>query len=427
MRQLFFRMNQQQYRNSKYKGKDKPVPPVFTPRGTSAHNPIILDDSDGPNETNPFGQRVRVKKEPSPHPLHIYDVPLSPEPTAPPGGSINGPTSNPTPNPPNPQSTPEPAQPSPRKHAAPAGSGSSPRRQAKRPRPQSKSPAKAGDGVGAKGVTQSAARRRTSNRPEAASPKPPENTIPSTEQDPNWGIRVVAISGSTVTFQRSPTHHSDGQDVTTTQEKTTSPPLINSPAITPPSPIPPPQDGPPQDGANPPAAEAAYRPQKPDPLPTPAPSAAEDTTTSNVKHDPRRSQTVEAGKSPAPGSRPRIEFLYRLVLSRQPVYSYRKFTPSRKLEETSFREFVDEFKLPREASSFVFTVEGPGLRAIEDISSGDEVSFDALRRQIKKAIRSQLAGRAAKTPLIFEMEVEPITGESAAREEEVDDDTDFII
>lgn len=144
---------------------------------------------------------------------------------------------------------------------------------------------------------------------------------------------------------------------------------------------------------------------------------------------------MEPAKSAAAaGAAPRIDFLYRVVLSRRPVYSYRKWTPSRKLEETTFAEFMDELRLQgggADVRGLVFTVEGPGLRAVEEIRRGDELGFDSLRRQLKKVIRGQLAGRGGARggdapPLIFEMEIEPVRGESAVGEEDVDDE-DFVI
>lgn len=108
------------------------------------------------------------------------------------------------------------------------------------------------------------------------------------------------------------------------------------------------------------------------------------------------------------------------------MYSYRKWAPSRKLEEMTLGQFTDELRLQGDVRALVFTVEGPGLRAVEEILLGDELSFDSLRRQIKKVIRGQLMGRSADAPLIFEMDIEPVRGESTGGEDEVDD-ADFVI
>jgi len=89
-------------------------------------------------------------------------------------------------------------------------------------------------------------------------------------------------------------------------------------------------------------------------------------------------------------------------------------------------QFTDELRLQGDVRALVFTVEGPGLRAVEEILLGDEFSFNSLRRQIKKVIRGELIGRSADAPLIFEMDIEPVRDDSTGGEEEVDD-ADFVI
>lgn len=140
----------------------------------------------------------------------------------------------------------------------------------------------------------------------------------------------------------------------------------------------------------------------------------------------RRRETVDSFISPTPNIRPQINFLYRLVLSRRPVHSYRKWTPARKLEEMTFAELMDELRLHENVHGLKFTVEGPGLRAVEELHRGDELGFDSMCRQIKKLIRGQLTKRPANAPLLFEVDIDPIGGELAGSEDEVRV-ADFVI
>jgi hypothetical protein len=88
---------------------------------------------------------------------------------------------------------------------------------------------------------------------------------------------------------------------------------------------------------------------------------------------------------------------------------------------------MEELHLKEDVKGLMFTVEGPGLKAVEEIRRDDETGFDSLRRQIKKVIRGQLASRGVPgPPLVFEMEIEPMRGE-AARGNEESDDEDFVI
>ncbi|RYP03867.1 hypothetical protein DL764_004846 [Monosporascus ibericus] len=140
------------------------------------------------------------------------------------------------------------------------------------------------------------------------------------------------------------------------------------------------------------------------PIPaSPAPNSAGEVSRGDVPTD----------RPPQPHrSIPKMEFLYRFVTSRKPVFSYKNWKPTRKLEETSLQQFLDELPLEGDVKGLLFIVEGPGLKAEQQILRGEETEFGSMIKQIKKAIRSEL-GTSRKYydhPLVIEMEIEPIKG-----------------
>ncbi|KAJ2977223.1 hypothetical protein NUW58_g7877 [Xylaria curta] len=127
-------------------------------------------------------------------------------------------------------------------------------------------------------------------------------------------------------------------------------------------------------------------------------------------------------------AKPKIVFIYRLVLSRNPVPSYRKWRPARKLEETTFGQFIDEVTDEKDAKGLFFTVEGPGLKTAEEIRRGDELEFDSLRRLIKRTIKGQLGNRGPSSPpLVYEIEVELVRNSTVVSHVEIDEEEDFMI
>ncbi|RYP31159.1 hypothetical protein DL767_005912 [Monosporascus sp. MG133] len=149
---------------------------------------------------------------------------------------------------------------------------------------------------------------------------------------------------------------------------------------------------------------------------SPAPNSAGEVGRGDVPTDP----------PPQPHrSIPKIEFLYRFVTSRKPVFSYKNWKPTRKLEETSLQQFLDELPLEGDVKGLLFIVEGPGLKAEQQILRGEETEFGSMIKQIKKAIRAELgiSRKYYDHPLVIEMEIEPIKrGEVLEVREEFEED-----
>ncbi|RYP65280.1 hypothetical protein DL769_006359 [Monosporascus sp. CRB-8-3] len=159
-------------------------------------------------------------------------------------------------------------------------------------------------------------------------------------------------------------------------------------------------------------------------------------TSTPAPASPTPNSTGEVGRGGVPRdpppqpyrSIPKIEFLYRFVTSRKPVFSYKNWKPTRKLEETSLQQFLDELPLEGDVKGLLFIVEGPGLKAEQQILRGEETEFGSMIKQIKKAIRAEL-GTSRKYhdhPLVIEMEIEPIKGGEIFEEHE-EFEEDFTI
>ena len=112
-------------------------------------------------------------------------------------------------------------------------------------------------------------------------------------------------------------------------------------------------------------------------------------------------------------SRVNIEFVYRVILSRIPVYQSKGWHPKGKFQEKSLRELLTELPLEGTINGLAFTLEGPGLHIEEQIDGEDENRFENMKRHFNKQIRACLTNCAqSKTPLLIEMEIEPLRGES---------------
>lgn len=120
-----------------------------------------------------------------------------------------------------------------------------------------------------------------------------------------------------------------------------------------------------------------------------------------------------------PSAKPNISIIYRFILSRFPIYSYRSLNPTWKLEKTSLAQMIEELGLAADVRGLIFTVEGPSFRAVEEILRDNETGFDAFVRQVKKAIKAM---RTNRLDIVIEMEIEAIQGDDMKRDEEFDDD-----
>ena len=121
-------------------------------------------------------------------------------------------------------------------------------------------------------------------------------------------------------------------------------------------------------------------------------------------------------------SKVNIEFVYRVILSRTPVYLCKGWHPKGKFQEKSLRELLTELPLEGTVKGLAFTLEGPGLHIEEQIDGEDENRFEIMKKHFNKQIRACLASCAqSKTPLLIEIEIEPLRGESVQGNDEIDD------
>ncbi|KAH8646324.1 hypothetical protein BX600DRAFT_519147 [Xylariales sp. PMI_506] len=509
MKQLFFRLNQQQYRNKRYKSKDKgELENSPQPKGLSRDDPIDLDtlpnsrQESSPLESEPNRSlentgleirgtdaavpRQRVKLE-SPQPGIDFEFHPTPEPI---GRHISENNSLSK----RKQDAQTPAQPS------------------KRPKP---TVAGTADGTAEAGLyhdkSPSPSVRRSSGRPRRIPHRP--NFVPVEEYDsyiddtvsedtihvPLEGPRNTAVPlpspvsiepqlrpfaafSESSNLEAPPRPEDSSQEAdpaesglppgvsesTRTLERRTSTPLWPSISRTSVEPITshPPAPSPPFFGLQPepPSAEqfGSEGPAKPtssvEPIDSKAVSPAfkaftatdrgsnpplwgqpPPTKSSGAHGDERRqsSEALGALRFAAEGRpRPKIDFIYRVILSRTPIYSYRSWTPTRPLEETTLQQITEELKVTglnaaakgdAGGGGLIFTVEGPSFKAEERIPSNSESGFTAFVRQVRKAVKGLLAaGYGRDAPLVFEIEIEPMCMFDSMEKDEFDDD-DFVI
>ncbi|KAI1864402.1 uncharacterized protein JN550_008959 [Neoarthrinium moseri] len=463
MKQLFFRLNQQQYRNKRYKSnynKKRSIEPSVEPqaRGQSSENPIDVDElSDSENlpvsprpdrpipstettrpefsrdsETTNASRKVKVESFDDP-----YSFPQTPEPVeqhAAKRNKVSGKTvgDNKTPangHRPTVDSVPESATP--------------PKRVSERPKrpvhregfsgleamdealngsdidaaPQSSwAPLEADPTVG---VDDPAVRvpptMATSSNPgiqaqteylnaaktvaleDSQQPQPQQQYEPQQQAEDVLRVSRVSASAQVHPEERPPT-----------QEQTASAEAKQKEAIdTPASP------------AQPVINVSTDHPLHKDMDPSTASTHREELHQTSEKPEVK----PERQQQPRTLPKPRIDFIYRVVLSRRPIYSYRSWTPTWKLEQTTLGQIIAELDLAADARGVIFTVEGPGFRAVEEFLRADENRFTVFVKQIKRVVRSQLAsGKGVESPLTFEIEIEPMQADTAGSDDEYDDD-----
>ncbi|KAI0160815.1 hypothetical protein GGR57DRAFT_456342 [Xylariaceae sp. FL1272] len=132
-------------------------------------------------------------------------------------------------------------------------------------------------------------------------------------------------------------------------------------------------------------------------------------------------QAPEPAPVPTPVSskKPKIEFIYRIVTR----VSHRRWYPTKKLEEMTFAEFTHEVAPSDNAKSLVFRIKVNNFSIDEEIGRGKEFEFKELKEAIRRRIKQELGSReATDDPLVCVIEVEPVMVEEQVSRSVVDDD-----
>jgi hypothetical protein len=122
--------------------------------------------------------------------------------------------------------------------------------------------------------------------------------------------------------------------------------------------------------------------------------------------------------------KPSIIFIYRVIISRRPIYMSKTWNPKGKFQDKSLSELIEELPLEGDVKGLVFTLEGPNMNVEEEIYRGDEGRFEAMKRHFNRLIRARLGSRDdSSSDLILEIEIEPLRDKSESGEDEDDDGT----
>jgi|SRR3569833_124985 len=115
-----------------------------------------------------------------------------------------------------------------------------------------------------------------------------------------------------------------------------------------------------------------------------------------------------------------IVFIYRVILSRAPIYSFKGWYPSGRFDELTLREITEAISLRSDVRHVVFTVDSATLKGEEKIHRDDEKGFESFKRYIAKIIRDQHLKNT-----VVEVDIEPIGEQTAVANEELDSE-DFV-
>ncbi|KAI1317865.1 hypothetical protein F5Y16DRAFT_392468, partial [Xylariaceae sp. FL0255] len=121
----------------------------------------------------------------------------------------------------------------------------------------------------------------------------------------------------------------------------------------------------------------------------------------------------------------RIYVIYRVVTQIQSRL-IRRWHPTRKLEETTFAQLMDEVTDSKDARSLIFRIEMNDVGIVDDIGRGNELEFDQLRKLIKRTIKEALGSHGStQQPLACVIEIEPVMNNDVMSNTEVDEVEEF--
>ncbi|KAI1317239.1 hypothetical protein F5Y16DRAFT_392867, partial [Xylariaceae sp. FL0255] len=121
----------------------------------------------------------------------------------------------------------------------------------------------------------------------------------------------------------------------------------------------------------------------------------------------------------------RIHVIYRVV-TQIPNRLIRRWHPTRKLEETTFAQLMDEVTDSKDARSLIFRIEINDIAIVDDIGRGNEFEFDQLRKLVKRTIKEALGSRGpTEQHLACVIEIEPVMKNDAMSNTEVDEVEEF--
>jgi hypothetical protein len=84
-------------------------------------------------------------------------------------------------------------------------------------------------------------------------------------------------------------------------------------------------------------------------------------------------------------------------------------------------EVLGKLSLDRNVKRLCFTIEGPDLKAVEELLRGDETRFQSIIRHLKNVIEGQITTQ--KQPdcdFVYEMELEAIREQRTNKHQEID-------
>lgn len=133
--------------------------------------------------------------------------------------------------------------------------------------------------------------------------------------------------------------------------------------------------------------------------PIPMPSETGEASVQPQQQPPQHSTTVTPG--PRPGSslnqtKPSVAFIYRVIDSQSSSEKrVQTWQPRGRFQDKSLAELVEElpFDDPADVRGLVFTIDLPGMQAVEHILRENEDGFESMKRLINKSIRDWFTRR----------------------------------
>ncbi|KAJ9134132.1 hypothetical protein NKR23_g10363 [Pleurostoma richardsiae] len=165
-----------------------------------------------------------------------------------------------------------------------------------------------------------------------------------------------------------------------------------------------------------------------EPMPSPAPSGAPPKEIIQGEDGPPIPTSPQDIKLAASGSsgKSSVSFIYRVVLSRSPEMVTERWTPRGRFQDKTLGGLIEELPFGPDVQGLIFTITGAGMKTREPIPRDDEDGLDSMKRYINGAIRTWFArqarlGDGAAPRLVLDILIEEMTDENRDGGDKLDD------
>lgn len=127
--------------------------------------------------------------------------------------------------------------------------------------------------------------------------------------------------------------------------------------------------------------------------------------------------------------KPNVDFTYRVILARKPIYQYQRWKPKGRFLAKSLAELCSELPIQGDYEALKIRMQGPATTVREVVQFNNEGAFEKVKSQIDKIVRSLVLHQTRTKPgtsLSIDFEIEPLKNkDDSASEDESSDEAEL--